>query len=256
MKRMRVLLAVVSCAVVIPLSRAQSTSADVLTILRASLTAQAGQTVVQDVTLTGSAESIAGSDDETVLFSFKGTLAGSVRFDLGLPSGTVTEIRTNTSSGPTGTWSKGGGDAHALAGHNLMTDPAWCFPLLVLERIFSNPTAVVSFVGMEDGLAHFSAYQALPSTTPKASQPLVGHLSQIEFYLDPKTFLPSKLTFNTHPDDDALTDLPIVVEFSKYQTVNGVTLPMHIQRHLSGTLALDIQIGSVSVNSGLSSTSF
>jgi hypothetical protein len=235
---------------------AQQTSANVMTILRASLAAQVGQKVIQDVTLSGNAGTFSGSDDETVPFSFKATLSGSARTDISLSSGTLTEIRTMASSGPTGNWSKGSGETHALVGHNLMTDPAWCSPVLILERIISNPATVVSFVGTEDGLAHFSAYQPIPSTTPTGSQSLVQHLSQMELYLDPKTLLPSKLSFNTHPDNNALTDLPVLVEFSNYQAVDGITLPMHVQRYLNGSLALDIQVENVTVNSGLSSTSF
>ncbi|MGA8087753.1 MAG: hypothetical protein WCA10_10625 [Terracidiphilus sp.] len=137
-----------------------------------------------------------------------------------------------------------------------MTDPAWCSPVLVLERFLTNTATVVSFVGTDDGLAHFSAYQPVPSETPTASTSLVQHLSQIELYLDPKTFLPAKISFNTHPDNNVLVDLPVLVEFSNYQRVNGITAPMHIKRYMNGTLALDIQVENVTVNSGLSSTSF
>jgi hypothetical protein len=255
--KMRQLLWFTACfLLVVQPSWTQQSSSDVATILAASLAAQAGQTQVQDVTLSGSVESIAGSDDETVPFSFKGTLAGSVRTDINLSSGMLTEIRTVASSGPMGFWTRGSGEQHPLAGHNMMTDPAWCSPVLVLERILSNPATVLSFVGTEGGLAHFSAYQPVPSETPTAATSLVKHLSQIELYLDPKTFLPARISFNTHPDNDALTDLPITVQFSNYQTVNGFTQPMRVQRYINGTLTLDVQVGNATVNSGLSSTSF
>jgi hypothetical protein len=133
-----------------------------------------------------------------------------------------------------------------------MTDPAWCSPVLIVERLLSNSAVTVSYIGTEDGLAHFSASQAAPVGTPTTSTTLVEHLGQIDLYLDPKTFLPAKLSFSTHPDDNALVDLLVLVEFSNYQTSNGVTAPMHVQRYLNGSLALDIQVGSVVVNSGLS----
>jgi hypothetical protein len=246
----KLLLMVVGCAFVCP-SEAQQMSTDVLTVLRASLAAQSGPKVIQDITLTGNAESVADSD-ETASFSFKGTLSGSARTDINLTSGIHTEIRTMGSSGPTGTWSKGDGQKLALAGHNMMTDPAWCTPVLVVERLLSNPADIISYIGTEDGLAHFRSYQPAPASTPAASSGLVAHLSQIDLYLDPKTFLPVKLSFNTHPDNNALVDLPVLVAFSNYQTSNGVTAPMHIQQYLNGSLALDIQVGSVVVNSGLS----
>jgi hypothetical protein len=231
-------------------------SSDVASILRASLTAQAGQNVISDVSLMGTVKWIAGSDDETVPFSFKGTLSGSARTDINLSAGALTEIRTVASSGPMGFWTMGNGPQHAFAGHNLLTDSAWCSPALVLERILSSPATEVSFMGIEDGLAHFSAYQPVPLQTPTTSTLLVQHLSKIELYLDPTTLLPAKLFFNTHPDNNSLVDLPVLVEFSNYQRANGVTAPMHIQRYMNGTLALDIQVDNVAVNSGLSSTSF
>ncbi len=256
MKKPLLFLIVGCCLFAVQASWSQQTSADVATVLRASLAAQAGQRVIQDIMLGGRAELIAGSDDETVPFSFKGTLSGSTRTDINLATGTLTEIRTVASSGPTGTWSRGDGEQHALAEHNLMTDPAWCSPLLVEERLLSNSSIVVSYVGTQDGLAHFSAYQPAPVETPTASSSLVQHLSQLDLYIDPKTFLPSKLTLSTHPDNNALVDLQVRIEFSNYQTVNGVTVPMHVQRYLNGSLALDIQIENVAVNSGLSATGF
>lgn len=253
MKTKMFLLSIACCLSTTCSLYAQQASADVLTILRESLSAQTGQVVIQDITLTGNVDSIADSD-QTAPFSFKVTVSGSTRTDISLSSGILTEIRTMGSSGPTGIWFKGDGQQHALAGHNLMTDPAWCSPVLVVEHLLSNSAIVISYIGTEDGLEHFRSYQPAPASTPAAPSALVAHLSQIDLYLDPKTFLPVKLSYDTHPDNNALVDLPVLVTFSNYQTSNGVTAPMHIQRYLNGSLALDIQVGSVVVNSGLSAT--
>jgi hypothetical protein len=241
-------------ALAIKPSRAQ-TSADVLTILQTSLVAQAGRNVIQDVTLSGSAESIAGSDDETASFSFEGTLTGSARTDLALSAGMITEIRLAASAGAAaGTWSKGNGKKHNLSGHNLMTDPAWCSPVLLVERLTSNSMLTVAYVDTQDGLAHFRAVPVSAEVPAKASA-LIQRLGQIDLYLDPQTFLPARLTFNTHPDDNALSDIPVRIDFSGYRTVGGVTMPMHVQRYLNGTLSLDVQFDNALVNSGLSSSS-
>jgi hypothetical protein len=237
-------------------SKAQQTSADVLTILRASLAAQTGQMTVNDATLAGSADYIAGADEEKVPFAFEGTLSGSTRTAISRSSGTFTEIHVLSSSGPTGTWSEGGEAPHPIAGHNLRTDPAWCFPLFVVERLLSNTAAVVTYIGTENGLAHFQSSQQPPAGTPTALTSLPQHLSQIDLFLDPVSFLPSKLLFNIHPDNNALLDLPVSVQFSNYQAVNGVSLPMHIQRFENNSLVLDIQLQSSVFNSGLSQTEF
>lgn len=234
----------------------QQASANVMTILRASLAAQTGNVAIQDTTLSGSVEYIVGSDDETVPFSFKGTLSGSSRTDISLSSGTFTETYVLSSSGTTGNWSVGGGTPHPIAGHNLMTDAAWCFPLFVIERLLSNPSSAITYVGTENGLAHFSAYQVPPTGTPSTLAALPQHLSQIDLFLDPVTFLPNKLSFTVHPDNDALIDIPIAVQFSEYQAANGIMLPMRIQKFMNNSLMLDIRVQSTMVNSGLPQTIF
>lgn len=254
MKKPLLYLLILSCIISAHQTKAQQTSKDVTTILRASLAAQAGQTVINDLTVNGRVG--VAADEETASFSFKGTLAGSTRTDINLSTGTLTEIETFISPGGSGKWSKGSGSQHTEAGHNLMTDPAWCSPVLIIERLLADQKAVVSYVSTENGLAHFMAFQPAPAQVQGSSATLVSHLSQIDIYLDSKTFLPAKYSFATHPDNDALTDIPVSVEYSNYQVMGGITVPTHVQRLLNETLALDLQVGSVAVNTGLSSASF
>jgi hypothetical protein len=235
----------------------QQTSKDVMAILRASIAAQSGKVSVQEVNLTGSAEYIAGSDDETAQFSFKGTDAGSTRFDLLLSSGTLSEIRANgSSSAGSGGWFRGNGARTSFAGHNMLTDSAWCFPLFVVQRFASNGRENVSFVGTENGLAHFQAYQQAPPGTQSEAAPLVQHLSQMDLFLDPMTFLPAKLSFDVHPDNNALIDIPVVVQFSDYKLLGGVSVPLHIQKYINGTLAIDINVRDGNINSGTQQSDF
>jgi len=45
----------------------------------------------------------------------------------------------------------------------------------------------------------------------------VQRLSQTDLYLDSTTLLPAAMTFNIHPDDNALLDIPIEIHFSEYR---------------------------------------
>ncbi len=137
-----------------------------------------------------------------------------------------------------------------------MTDAAWCFPIFVEQRLLSDPNAVVSFIGIENGLAHFQAIETAPSSVPATAAGLIRHLSQVDLYLNFTTLLPAKLAFNIHPDDNALLDIPVTVQFSNYQAVNGVVLPMRVEKYLNNTLSLDIRIQSAAFNGSLVQSDF
>jgi hypothetical protein len=235
---------------------AQQASPQIMTALQASIAAAASNTSTQDATLNGTVEFIAGSTDETVPFVFKTLQTGSVRSDISLSAGTLTEIKQVLPTGSIGTWSKGDGVQHAIAGHNLMTDGAWCFPLFVVQRLVLDPNAVISYIGTENGLEHFQSYEQPPAGVSPQAAAILQHLTQIDLYLDPNSNLPTQLSFTAHPDNNALIDIAVSIQFSNYQTVNGVVIPMRIQRYLNGTLALDVQLQSATFNSGLTQASF
>ena len=70
-------------------------------------------------------------------------------------------------------------------------------------------------------------------------------------YLDSSSLLPVALSFNTHPDNNALLNIRVEVDLSNYQVVKGVQIPFRIQKFLNGSLFLDLTIQSASVNTGL-----
>jgi len=68
--------------------------------------------------------------------------------------------------------------------------------------------------------------------------------------------LPVAVDFDIHPDNDAMVDIPIEIRFSAYTAMNGTQIPFRIQRYVNNALALDIQIVTATLNSGLSSIGF
>ena len=228
-----------------------------IALLAQAVAALQGAATITDVTLSGSARRVAGSDDETGSAVFKAIVDGSSKLTLNLPSGTHSEVRANSDNGPVGSWSGPDGMSHPLAYHNLFTD-AGVLPTLLLVG-FAKSSAVVSLVGPEtrDGanVLHLSAYQqiaAFAGTDPSLSQ----RLSQTEIFLDATTLLPRAIAFNVHPDNDSLLDIPIVVDFSDYRSVKGAQVPFHIQKSINNSLALDLQLSSAAINTGLSTTDF
>jgi hypothetical protein len=226
-----------------------------LTTLQNSLLALTGKTIINDVTLLGTAEWIAGSDDETGTVVFK-SANGANRLDAALSNGIRSEVRLITSAGVSGKWIGQDGVSHPIADHNLMTDSGQ-FPAFTLTNLLSSSNSVFTYVGLEPRnlatVIHISAFQQVPNTSNGPSG-LMQHLSQVEIYLDPSTSLPVSYLFNSHPDDNALLDLPTEIRYSNYQSVNGVQIPFHVQKYLNGTLLLDIQFQSASLNTGITAS--
>jgi hypothetical protein len=223
-----------------------------------SLAALSGGATVSDVTLTGNATWIAGSDRETGPATFYAKGNGTSRVDLNLSGGDRNELRVNVGGVPHGKWKKHGAKAADAAQHNAWTDAVWFFPALSSLTQVSNPNYVFSYVGQEqrNGMTvqHLHVSQALPSDVKNISR--VPQMSAMDFYLDPASLLPLSVTFNVHPDKDMNTNIPVEIRFADYRTINGVRVPYHIQRLLNGGLALDIVVANAVINSGLSATQF
>jgi hypothetical protein len=221
----------------------------------------AGTGAVNDVTLTGTARRIAGSDDETGTAVLKALRTGEARIDLTFSSGQRSEVRGNSVNGPVGSWTGPDGVSHASSFHNLALDGRWFFPVLMFSSLNSSANGSLRDAGVETrggrSVRHLTTIKsqqssAMPAWAAKLSQ----HLSQLDLYLDPSSGLPVALAFNTHPDRDAGTDIPVEIMFSDYRVVNGVQVPFHVQKYLNNGLFLDLQFQSAVLNTGLPASSF
>lgn len=242
-------------------SSPSTSSTQAIALLTQSVAALTGTVTISDVTLSGTVRRIAGSDDESGSATLKALTTGETRVDLVFASGTRTEVRTFPNSGPAGSWVGPDGVAHAISQHNLLTDPSWFFPAFTVARMVSDGYAV-TYVGHEtigaQAVEHiyatrqFQAIGAPPDWTPSPLQKLAG----MNIYLDSASLLPASISFNAHPDNNALLDIPVTIRLSDYRTVGGVQIPFHIQKFFNNSLDLDLQLQSSSVNSGLSASSF
>jgi hypothetical protein len=215
---------------------------------------------INDVTLTGTARRIVGADDETGTAKVKALATGETRMDLSFPSGTLSEVRVNGEKGPVGHWQGPDAVRHAIPYHNLMLDSAWFFPALMLHRFSSTQDFILSYTGNEtrDGrvVEHVTVNWLPDPRIPARAAALMQHATQIEIYLDVVTHLPSSISFNSHPDNDAKTDIPTEIRFSDYHAVNGVQVPFRVQKFLNNGLLLDLQLDAAALNTGLSASDF
>jgi hypothetical protein len=63
-------------------------------------------------------------------------------------------------------------------------------------------------------------------------------------YLDATTYRPVEFDFNVHPDNNALVDIPIQIQFSNYAELEGIWAPGTIEKFANSTLELTLQVVS------------
>jgi hypothetical protein len=290
------LLLLAASILAIPLAAQQTTSTSpaatsdpqAIALLQKSLAAMTGGATITDVTLTGSARRIAGSDDETGTATLEATSAGDSRVELDFASGNRIEIRNHSAlplpgslppgvsataaqtAQPVGQWIGPDGVSHGMAAHNIMTDAAWFFPALTFENILGSQKYALTYLGQETHngatVLHVRATGQFPQLSTSVSsghQPpgpplaeIMQHLSQMDLYFDPNSLLPVALDFTQHPDSNALVDIAVEIRFSEYQATSGATVPTHVQKYLNNGLALDLQFSNATLNSGLSTSTF
>jgi hypothetical protein len=228
-----------------------------IALLNSSVTAQVGTTTVNDVSLSASGTLTIGPSQQSGATQLKATAVGQSRIDLSLSTGTNTEIRTIAGI-PGGEWSSGSSTENQIPAHNLLSDPSWFFPLLGEVRAL-GAQYVVQLIGSDSvagkNVTHLQISQLQPAVIA-ASTFAIQKLSQSDLYIDSTTLLPVALFYNTHPDNDANTNISIQVLYSNYQTVNGMQVPFTIQKFINNSPVLNLQVQSAAFNTGLTAANF
>ena len=151
------------------------------------------------------------------------------------------------------------GVSHPVAAHNCRVGEIWFFPALSFATKLSDPNLVVAYVDAETkngvSVQHLK-YSLLMPTLPAGPSSVYSQLSTTHVYLNSSSHLPIAIAFNVHPDNNMLVDIPVEVDFSDYQTVEGVQVPFHIQKYLNGSLLLDLTVQNAVVNSGIADSVF
>jgi hypothetical protein len=221
-----------------------------------STQALTGGTSIRDVTLTGNVTWTAGSDTEAGTATLLAFGAGESRMDLALSGGTRTEIRDASTGIPQGEWFAPGDASGLFASQNCWTDAVWFFP--VLGSLAAGPNIILAYIGQEnrngETVQHIRTYVYQPVAYPASPTP--EQLSTMDFYLDAVTLLPLTVTYNAHPDNDATTNISVEIDFSNYQPISGVNVPMRIQKYIQGTLTIELMLSSAAFNTGLPITNF
>jgi hypothetical protein len=214
-----------------------------------SIAVMMGGAPVTDVTMTGTAVWM-GSDSGSITLKAVGPTES--RLDLVLSSGSRTEVRDSQTGNPLGKWitDKASGP---VVFHNCLSDAAWFFP--AFSSLNPGADRTLSYIGEEtrDGanVQHLQSRLISVIGDPSSSES-----GRTDFYLDAETLLPAAIVFNEHPDNNQDIDLQVEIDFSNYQSVQGLMLPMHISRYRQGNLFLDITLSSVAIDTHIPLTLF
>ncbi len=219
-----------------------------------SMATLTGGVSIRDVTLTGTATWVAGSERETGAATLVGLGPNESHIELAFSSGTRTEIRDAQTGIARGKWTTPSGKSGKFAPHNCQTDAVWFFP--ALSSLAGGQNTIFTYLGQEtrkgERVQHIRSEGQSSRTAATRPEPL----SSIDFYLDAATLRPEAISFNVHPDKNMLDNIPVEVDFSDYQNVDGVMVPMHIEKYLQGSLLIDLTISNAAFNTGISLSTF
>lgn len=236
-----------------------TTSVQATALASSAIVALNGTTQVNDVTLTGIGTRTVAADVESGNFTLKALGSSQSRLDFAERAGTLTEVFNLSSDMPQGFWIGTDGIVHPAPEHNCLAGEVWFFPSLSALAQASIPNFTAVYVGLEtkNGIS-VQHIQIVPQSTAlsTASNQTLTQIATTDVYLDSSSSLPVAIAFSTHPDNNANLNIPVEIDFSNYQNVQGVSIPFHVQKFLNGTLLLDLTIQSAQVNTGLTSATF
>src|SRR3989475_5059988 len=121
-----------------------------LSFVAQSIAAMTQGAAITDVTITGNATWIAGSDHETGQLTLRAKGYAESRIDFNLSSGTHSDIRNDNGGLPQGAVIRADGSLRPLPLHNCWINASWFFPASSFLSVTSDPTLIFSYVGQEN----------------------------------------------------------------------------------------------------------
>jgi len=254
----------ISCALAFPALQARAQAQRdprAVSLLNAAMSALSRGTNIRDVTLKGTVTRTAGSEVETGTATLQALGGVAGRIQMTLTNGSRSEVINQSQGALAGQWSGPDGTEHAMAQHNSLAPAAWFFPALVLAEALNDPSVQLAYVGQEVkgdvAVEHIQFWRVIPSgLSTDAAVKLFAHLTTADVYLAAGNSLPVALDFNVHPDKSELLDIPVEIQYSDYQKINGTLLPAHVQKFINNSLLLDLNMTGVAVNTNLSPAEF
>ena len=125
------------------------------------------------------------------------------------------------------------------------------FPGAPYALDYADPTMVYNDLGQEQynghNVEHIQAYRSITGL-PTELEAVLQRLSTVNYDPASQTAIPVAMTFDTHGDTDVNADIPVVLVFTQYQSVDGIQTPFQVTRIFSGSPLYQITISSVNLN--------
>lgn len=213
-----------------------------------------GGQVVKSIQLTGQAQWISGSLQDSGPVVLTASSDGSSNMQLSLlAAGVRTESRIGTASNASCLWSGPDGVSHAISAETCWHPSVWFLPAIVLQYpsipSYINAVDLGLEKGFSDGITrrHLQIQTIMTNLSQRLGQS-VKDGSTTDLYLDASSMLPTSIGYTVAPDDGSPARVSVQVWYSQYQKVSGVMIPFRIQRFVNGALQLDVQINSAQIN--------
>lgn len=258
---------VISLVIAVPALGQQTNSAPLpqdpqaVSALTAALAAMQGSSLLTSgksqvaVLITGTYTSFTGTNTSPQPLRIKILGLDQIRWEMDEPEGTyVTVIE------PNGSWRFGPTGSRMLPIRDAVGRQLEIFPILAVADWMATPTEYSCQMAGTDSIsgrpAQHLTISHLPTWTNDANeQAEIESLTKIDFYLDAQNNTPLRLHYNEHPRDWRV-NVPVDLDFSNYQQVGGVSMPMTIDRFVIGVKVGEFQFTSVTFNASISPSDF
>lgn len=209
---------------------------------------------VEDYTATGTITYSWGGHEVPGAVTLKGRGTGQFRLDVTFDSG----VRSWAVNNGTGFVKETSGTVKPISYPNAVNFGSLTFPATYLLRVLQDASSTVLYVGLESKYEHQVHHIQTQKAFTGGPDPR-GHFSRLsrrDFFIDTTTYQVLGTMDSIHPENAATIDLRHEMQFSEYQSVNGVLLPFSIAETISGQHTYTMQIAQVSFNSGLENSVF
>jgi outer membrane lipoprotein-sorting protein len=142
--------------------------------------------------------------------------------------------------------------------YGMMTAGSLTFPAVRIAQVLSDSSIQASYLGSVtwNGSQAYQVHVALPLDPQLTLNPNFSGLGEFDLYFDPLSYRLLALAEKIWWDDDLRQSYLHEFQFSDYQPVNGMLVPLAIIEKMGGQQTWSMTLSSLTFNSGLSDTLF
>lgn len=209
---------------------------------------------IQDFTAIGNITHFWADQPVQGSVTVKGLGVANFRLDESLPSGTGSWVASKAE----GSEKTADGTISDLVWANQFKRLSLTFPLALIASAVNNASIQVTYNGQTSYQGH-SAYdvriqQILPSVVdPQGTSS--ARLAQ-DFLIDSSTFVILGMRDQLYGEISNQAPLAHEIQFSNYQSENGVQVPFGVSEFINGQHTWTLQLSSITFNAGLTSSDF